>query len=349
MAADVLLYNALNDLNASKRAQVTDLDSQISTQTTLCQGYQSTIDAGALGLANNAGPKHPELWSLIKTQPEAGGNFDSGFKVCDTSGYYRCGSSCTWVVPAGVTCARFQIWGAGAGSGGPCCCGWGTIGPSGAYASVIMTVTPGDSYVLCGGCAYCCYTSRAQNTTQGCPSYVTGNGLSNFCAEGGKSSMYCEMRVRCSLATICCNNCTWAAGSACLCSSGSVVCIYNNQGGYNCGESSGALAIRKSCTTFYGSATGATVYGIQGAYHLTQAHNGANLCVRHAPIYGFPNESCCACCMDQAGRAGLNRAACAGYMQIPGAGGWAPFSCGGQTSECGDSGRMGMVCVSWKA
>lgn len=348
MAADVLLYNALNDQNATKRNQITELDSQIATQNTLCQGYQANIDAGTISIANNAGPKHPELWDLIPTQPEAGGNFDTGFKVCDTSGYYRCDSSCTWVVPAGVTCARFQIWGAGAGSGGPCCCGWTHIGPSGAFASVIMPVTPGDSYVLCGGCAYCCYTSHGQNNTEGCPSYVTGNGLSNFCAVGGKSSMFCEMKVRCAKATICCNYCVYAAGNSCLCNTGSDVCITDNQGGSNCGETHGALAIRKSCSGYYGTATGATVYGIQGAYHLTQPHNGANICIRHAPIYGFPSESCCACCMDQTGRGGLNRSACAGYMQIPGAGGWAAFSCGGSDSG-GDSGRMGMVCVSYKA
>ena len=100
---------------------------------------------------------------------------------------------------------------------------------------------------------------------------------------------------------------------------------------------------------YYGSAASGTVYGIQGAYHLTQEGNGAALCVRHAPIYGFPNESCCHCCIGVSGREGINRSACAGYMQIPGAGGWAGFTCGGQNTNCGDAGRMGMVCVSWKA
>jgi hypothetical protein len=34
-------------------------------------------------------------------------------------------------------------------------------------------------------------------------------------------------------------------------------------------------------------------------------------------------------------------------LAIPGAGGWATYSCGGQDSNGGDSGRMGMICVSW--
>jgi len=349
MAADVLLYNALNDLNAGKRAQVAALDSQIAAKATECAGYESTIATNSVAIVNHAGPEHPELWGLIPTQPEAGGNFDSGFKVCDTSGYYRCGSSCTWTVPAGVTCARFQIWGSGAGTGSSCCCGWTHIGPSGAYASVIIPVTEGDTYTLCGGCAYCCYGTRGQVTVQGCPSYVTGTGLTNFCAEGGKAGMFCEMKVRCSMALICCNYCIYSAGSACICTTGTDVCIEGNQGGYTCSNSAGAVNIRKSCAMYYGSAASGTVYGIQGAYHLTSEGNGAVLCVRHAPVYGFPNDSCCHCCIATSGRAGLERSACAGYMQIPSAGGWAAFTCAGCATHCGDAGRMGMVCVSWKS
>ena len=349
MAADVLLYNALNEANKVKRDRIATLDAQIAAKNTECQGYINTISNNRKALVNVAGARRPELWGLIPTQPEVGGDFDSGLKVCDESGYYRCGKDCTWAVPAGVSCVRFQIWGAGAGTSSSCCCGFVPIGASGAYASVIMPVTAGDSYVLCAGCAYCCYANNAQMTVQSCPSYVTGNGLTNFCAEGGKSGTYCEMRARGSCGNEQCGYCIYMGGSACICNTGSDVCIYNNQGGYSCAENPSAMDVHNACNTYYGTATSADVYGIQGAYHMQQDTQGAIFCIRHAPIYGFPNESCCACCIAEAARAGLDRAACAGYMQIPGAGGWAGYTCAGCYQSCGDAGRMGMICVSWKA
>ena len=114
----------------------------------------------------------------------------NGFKVCDTSGYFRCGNSCTWVVPAGVTKAQFQLWGPGGGTSGQCCCGGSPFGPSGAYMVASLTVTPGDSYTICSGCAYCCWASQTTPGLDQSPTYVTGPGLS-ICAEGG-NSCYCR-------------------------------------------------------------------------------------------------------------------------------------------------------------
>ena len=34
----------------------------------------------------------------------------NGFKVCDTSGYYRCGADCQFCVPANVDKVLFQVW-----------------------------------------------------------------------------------------------------------------------------------------------------------------------------------------------------------------------------------------------
>lgn len=353
MAADVLLYNALNATNKAKRAAVAAVESQISAKNTECSGYESTINTNKVALANQAGPENPSLWSLFPTQPEEGGDFDSGFMVCDTTVVKRCDSSCVWTVPAGVTCARFQVWGAGAGTASSCCCGWTHIGPTGAYASVIIPVTPGDTYTLCGGCAYCCYGARGQVSAQGCPSYVTGNGLTNFCAEGGKSGMYCEMKVRgqCganNTPTFCA--CIYqSAGSNCICTTGSDVCITLNHGGYSCSDKASGMRVSRSCANFYGSATNGTVYGTRGAYNFIQPGPGAVICVRHAPIYGFPSESCCACCIASSDRAGCQRKAEDGYMNIPGAGGWSSYTCNGCNVHCGDAGRMGAVCVSWKS
>ena len=100
-----------------------------------------------------------------------------GFKVCDASGseasnQMRCGATCSWVVPPGVTTARFQAWGAGAGSHNMCCCGGGMWGGSGAYASVIFPVTPGATYTICSGCAYCCMNFSEQRIRAEAPSVI---------------------------------------------------------------------------------------------------------------------------------------------------------------------------------
>jgi hypothetical protein len=124
-------------------------------------------------------------WASI---PALTGN-TGGLTIVDTaSGYCRCGVSCLWTVPAGASFARFEIWGAGAASKGNACCGLTMPGGSGAYASVILPVVPGCQYQICAGCALCCcyYCDTSGLTAgQGCMSFVTGYGLSNFCADGG--------------------------------------------------------------------------------------------------------------------------------------------------------------------
>lgn len=91
---------------------------------------------------------------------------------------------CCWKVPAGVTTLVFELWGAGGSGGGVCCCMFGFPGGSGAYAKKTVTGTLGGcEYVLFAGYAGCC--SPVNCGYRGCQSYVTGYGLTNFCAEGG--------------------------------------------------------------------------------------------------------------------------------------------------------------------
>lgn len=98
------------------------------------------------------------------------------------------GSACSWTVPANVTSATFEVWGGGGASGVKCCCycTTGMGGGAGGYALKTVTVTPGSIYSItagAGGAQYYC-----SSTATGCPggaSYVTGTGLSNFCASGG--------------------------------------------------------------------------------------------------------------------------------------------------------------------
>jgi hypothetical protein len=103
----------------------------------------------------------------------------------------------TWTVPEGVTCATFEIWGGG-GSGSPsCCCTcWGgDAGYGGAYSLKTLSVTPGSKYTLAvgqGGCGNQCWFNGNACGCCGGTTFVTGTGLTNFCAEGGKGGVWCN-------------------------------------------------------------------------------------------------------------------------------------------------------------
>jgi hypothetical protein len=345
MTADVLLYNALNETNRRLIQQSSTLTTDIATQNSLCSTAEGTINNSSIELVANAGPLQANLWCLIPSLPATNCPWTSGFKVCDANAQFNCGACCQWTVPNGATCARFQLWGAGAGTGSACCCGFSPIGGTGAYASVIIPVTAGCTYTICSGCAFCCYACRAQNDADGCPSFVTGFGLTNFCAEGGEGNIFCEAKTRCVIGVETCGFCVFLGG--CICNSGSDICWSGpQQGGIGVCVESGAQTI-SSCKTFFGTATCGTVYGVRGSFGCIAVSNDSSICVAHPPIYGFPTSSCCSCCIAVNYRQGCCRSAANGFMQIPGAGGWAGYKCGGETNRAGDAGRMGMVCVSF--
>jgi hypothetical protein len=103
------------------------------------------------------------------------------------------GLCCAWTVPTGVSQIFIEIWGGGGGGGGGgwCwCCGFGTGGGGGAYSKKYLpVVTAGSTYTLCvggggqggipSGSSSCCCGQKGMTT------YVTGAGLTGFCAEGG--------------------------------------------------------------------------------------------------------------------------------------------------------------------
>ena len=122
------------------------------------------------------------------------------------------GCACVWTVPAGTTFVTFEIWGGGGGGAGSCCCMQTTQG-AGAGGYAVKTVYNQGGL---GGCVYCMCaggSSGTQTSQPGCsgnPSYVTGYGLTNFCACGGAqgcttcnaySSCYtCQIMTCCSYA-----------------------------------------------------------------------------------------------------------------------------------------------------
>ena len=110
--------------------------------------------------------------------------------------------STNFCVPTGVCCVRFEIWGGGGIPAGMQNCGY--MGPSGsaAYAHKTMTVTPGTCYRVHAGYLECRRNNNGgsdttKSTARQCENqhtYITGTGLTNFCAEQG-----------CGAAEVCCN------------------------------------------------------------------------------------------------------------------------------------------------
>ena len=346
---DVLRYSAANAKTylegqiSEKTTCVTDLNAcyqllapNVSTLTPQYRCWKETIEPFLQKL-----PHCCTCWSFI----EQGTGWVDGFKVCGSDQNYSQGASRVWSVPEGISCVRFQIWGAGAapGSGGMCC-SISPFGDTGAYASIIMPVSQGESYSMCSGCAprTCAYCAYGCQRTYGFPSWITGPGLCNFCVQGGIGNMGLEMY------------CSGRVG-ACACYYGSKIspcCGYAQcgQGSFGCWSATGRgtcgnLCFRPGANYFGGSLRGA-VYGIKGIFsEVCSCGNNNGSYFRHPPVYGF--TAMCQCFTT--GCCGRAFQACCGFLQIPGAGGFFSVATSGWTGLYGDcSGRFGMVCVSYK-
>jgi hypothetical protein len=117
----------------------------------------------------------------------------------DTSCANVASHTCNWVVPTGVTGVTFEIWGGGGGgASGNCECDCRVrtgAGGGGGYSTITIPVAPGATYAMTmgnGGVASNGYggpTNSGAGAARGCcggTTFITGTGLSNFCAEGGK-------------------------------------------------------------------------------------------------------------------------------------------------------------------
>lgn len=112
---------------------------------------------------------------------------------CSTAYRQWCMGYCVF---PGVTTLQFEIWGGGGGGAGACCCQQGSPGGSGAYAIKTLCACDLGLDTLGGMCYLLCIAPNSQcsvNCTgcQGCKTWITGCGLSNFCAEGGMSGRTC--------------------------------------------------------------------------------------------------------------------------------------------------------------
>jgi hypothetical protein len=361
---DVLRYSAFN-AKSYLNTVVSQRSSCVTTksaETSALAPAAAIFDANYLCWTNCIEPQllaNPALTSLWSCIP-AGSGWNGGFTVCGADGasgqYMSQGRDCTWTVPAGVTCARFQIWGAGSGAGGGGnCCSLSPFGSTGAFVSVIIPVTAGSQYVIHSGCAplTCAYCTYQSQRPHGDKSYVQGPGLCNVCADGGTGElgnwMVCNGRTAGSV-------CYW--GSKCNVGSSTGVCCgfaLCGQGSFACWSPTGVgvccLLPYTPGSLYFGSSPVGSVYGIKGMFSAASSGAGTGnifTCVCHPPVYGFVNTSqctqylCVICC-------GAAYQACCGYNRTPGAGASPSMSCGGATGIYGDcAGRFGMVCVCYK-
>jgi hypothetical protein len=184
--ADILTYNSLMAKNKALADEIATLNAQASAG----GGGSRTWD--------------PKNWGNLTLLPFCG---LKGSRIIQNDSNAGCGATCTWTVPAGATKVQFQVWGAGANGGAGECCGMGFSGGNAAYATVTIDAVAGCQYAITAGCSLCCcmhygaisgnYTPKCytpDNQLKACPSFVTGFGLTNFCAEGGMHLDACRYK-----------------------------------------------------------------------------------------------------------------------------------------------------------
>lgn len=169
--------------------------------------------------------------STGKTELENLGGGGKGVRIVDFYNENARGCHCftgcsdTWTVPDGVKSITFEAWGGGGAGAGHCCqscyCDMASCGAQGGvYSRKTLCVeagdfAPGDVYTLCmgdGGNANSgtgCWTACC-DAPRGCASYVTGNGLDNFCAPGGRGGYNLFCTCNCNM-----NHC-WYETPQCL-------------------------------------------------------------------------------------------------------------------------------------
>ena len=361
---DVLVYSALNEQSslkkqvAAKQKELFDLKAnQGSGQAAgdpddMAKKWLSGSDSVEKYL--QICPEDTDKWACIYE----GSDWTGDLLVRNNDGYYRCGCQCTWTVPSGATKARFQLWGAGGGANHPSrCCGITPFGATGAYLSVIIPVTAGNSYTICAGCAYCCYGYPQSGSPRnaGCPSYVQGPGLCYLCAAGGSGSLGIFMGARYGY----CYNC------APPCLNGSdmnyFVC---HEGGTWCRNSgcTGGFWDYVSDANYYGTTNISNptsenvIYGLRGMFQKWCVHSNNYGCFWHPNVKGYETNTsgseapqckqdfsngttCCGKGYD---------AWTGGYLRVPSAGGYMSVAMGGCQDHCGSSGKYGQVCVQWQ-
>lgn len=140
----------------------------------------------------------PSLRTLLSDlEPTPIGNaFQKVYVFNSSTAQLNGGCCCLWTVPAGITRATFEMWGAGGdGNGSRCCERQGVSPTGGSYSLVTIDVTEGTAYRICAagsGCCNCCCGIGNTAFT----SYVVNDATSALigCATGGKGG--CSQMTR---------------------------------------------------------------------------------------------------------------------------------------------------------
>jgi hypothetical protein len=159
--ADLLLYAAIKARNeqvdGKLYAKALDFTGEIGPSDS---GYASSSTTG--------------ISSLWKSSLDAFVGSSQNYScIWNSNGYFRCGTSCNWCVPTGVTSVTMEMWGPGGSTSSNCCCGGAPWGPNGSFIALKFDVTPGECLCICSGCAYCCYATQTTPGLIGGPSYFT--------------------------------------------------------------------------------------------------------------------------------------------------------------------------------
>lgn len=388
MAIDVLKFNELKKQTNNYKS-LSGYNANVATYNAISTCYNNSLTTLNSAACLKCGMAHPACAYYLGCAVVGSACFPSlsaptgGFKVCDTSTNFNAGVCCQWTVPAGISQIRFQLWGAGAPSGGSSCCGGSMHGGTGAYASIIIPAVTGATYTICSGCAWwpgALYISAGTDITpySGCASFVTGYGLQNFCAEGGEASMlaYQQKMTNCVAPSCCMLFAThaWcdvlaAVGSAaawpCLCYN-SFYCFHSSPGNtiypkwqtaYVGTQRNDMMCYVTSCKTYYGASSFSNtyVYGVPGMFQAMCLDINNYGSMAAPSIYGlsagvcdgytisFTTGSCGGFCCSPVAGCLI----CGFGTAIPAMGGIATHSMSG-TIICGSPGKMGMVCVQYQ-
>ena len=298
-------------------------------------------------------------WYNVGQSSAAGSRLGSNYvKVCGTTWQYGEGATCTWTVPAGAATAKFQIWGAGQGSNPACCCGGAPFASTGAYSEITISVNPGDTYTVCAGCScsiYCCSNS---DPGYGCMSGVVGPGICCAAAAGAAgSNANCQSMnaLRCchGVGSACrryqnpwCTDsgpCWCGLGEYCFdnsCSTCGVVPTYPNCCCTpSCSCATLTAVVKDGGTETHrgligGGCLSTDNYGWHIRPPVIDADTGLNF-ANGCYASSFSSNCCCGGCNGK------------DWTYHPGHGGTYTHTMGGNNNHRGDTGRGGMVQISW--
>ena len=191
---DILTLGKMNQMakntNSALELMANHVYEQLQTNTNIMDGQQATLDGTVVaGQATLQGI----IDAGIQSEPQ------KHFFIYNSNHWTVTNGGCNyaWTVPTGTQLITFEILsggGPGGSSGHDYDSGHG--GAGGNYNEKTLCLEAGhfnstsgseSVYQLCsGGTSMCsCCANCNRNCRHGCSSYVTGDGLSNFCAIGG--------------------------------------------------------------------------------------------------------------------------------------------------------------------